>query len=116
MEDASALLGMVAMQRLLVLDAVLVGPEPTRKTEATLNALHVPWAQQLQITFKIPRMALVVCFLSMPRKKWTVDCASVLQDTKGTQGLQASGALLAEWLPSNLLWGTSSAPPVHRDQ
>ena len=35
----------------------------TRKTEATPNALHVPWAQQLQITFKIPRMALIVCVL-----------------------------------------------------
>ena len=65
---------------MLVLDAVLVDLEPTRKTEATPNALHVPWEQQLQITFKIPRMALIVCVLSMHREIWTVDCASALQD------------------------------------
>jgi len=106
---------MVAMQRLLVLDAVLVGPEPTRKTEATLNALHVPWAQQLQITFKIPRMALIVCVLSMPRKIWTVDCASALQDLVVMPLIRMLDAFLVDPLPSRKRLAMTSALLAHLD-
>ena len=49
-------------------------------------------------------------------KMMAVEYASAVLVMEVMQHSQMLVAVLAEWLPSNLLWATSSAPPVHRVQ